>query len=200
MKFFLVLFMCTLCVTQISYAQCTKADIVILVDYSGSISGNESAVKKALVASAGIFDGASDMRVSIVTFSDNFEVVVPFTANLVLYSHQVNRLEVVSDNSTRMADAIDFAQLYFAQLSRPGTRKVVILVSDGKPNSPSLANTTVTNAKKDDILFFSIYISSDYGYSEAKRFMLSVASEAHYFFQSSYSDLGQLLQDLDPCM
>lgn len=194
------------CVAVIGFSfsgtsQCTKADVVVLVDVSGSISGNEYQVKEALLASVDILDGFSDnIRLSVITFSDNTEMVAPLTSDSDAYSLSAKKLEIVSQNGTDMTEAVIRATSYLMNVGRPGARKVIVLVSDGQPNSVDSAHQAIGDAKESGVIFFSIYISGDYEYTALKKFMLRVASDAGYFFQSSYGSLAKLLRELDPCM
>lgn len=137
------------------------ADIVIMLDRTGSVSASERAVEAAaantLINLLGTLNNGQ--RVGIGRFggasSSNAEIVQHLTtvtpANIATLQGVVNTALNSSSSGTNVASAVNVAQAELVANATTGN-PVIILISDGQANRPngtavSSAQTAATNAK-----------------------------------------------------
>ena len=133
-----------------------KLDIALLIDVSGSMDGRR--IQEANNACAKLINELLDFnshKLSITIFGDNTEVVTPL-------SNDKNHLLSVRSNidlksslgyGTNMSEGISVAT---NTLNGATNKKVLIMITDGCPNSNVAARDAANNAKNTGIDFYAI--------------------------------------------
>jgi Ca-activated chloride channel homolog len=109
--------------------EATPISLGIVIDTSGSMANKWQAVKTAV---ASLLDGIEDGdEMFLLTFADSPERQVEFTSDSGAVAAKLGQLTPVG--STALYDAVVNAVSHMRQ-ARPGSRKVLFLVSDGGDN------------------------------------------------------------------
>jgi Ca-activated chloride channel homolog len=109
------------------------ADIVLVIDVSGSMEGDKlSGVKGALFSFIDQIQGDRD-RVALVTFSDSSRLVQPLAPmDEAAFSSSVRQLE--AGGGTQLYDAVTFALDHLEQESDGERAQVIVAMTDGQSN------------------------------------------------------------------
>lgn len=131
-------------------------DLILALDSSGSMADNDP--KRIAISGAKVFvdelDSARD-RVGVVSWDDK----VDFTKALSSVFPQVKRdLEGVDQDGGTDFDVGLKAALDLLKAARPGSRKVVVFLTDGKGNYtlPGKAGSLVDRASADGVVIYAI--------------------------------------------
>ena len=152
-------------------------DVALLVDCSGSMSGGRiEEAKKAAVGFLNNFRVANG-SVGLITFPGG--IAHKLTQNFSSIKSKINGLS--ADNGTPMTEAIELAHL--SMLLTVDYEKIMVLLTDGAPASPSTAEASASIAKKKGIKIITVGVS---GADEA--FLKSIASSPldYYFCNESF--------------
>src|SRR6478609_1576193 len=85
LKIMLKLMFTILLTLNVEWNDCTKFDLIIVCDYSGSIKSHEREIAEAVnVFAKGLYIGENDTKLGIVVFSDYSEVFLPLTTDSVI--------------------------------------------------------------------------------------------------------------------
>ncbi len=121
-----------------------RADIVIVVDVSGSMDGEKLQMVKAGLESF-LMRILPEDRVGLVTFSNQSEMVVPLEPledNRIVLQEAIQAM--YADGGTAMNDALENAGIALKELEKPkdGEERIraIVLLSDGEDNA---SNTTL---------------------------------------------------------
>ncbi len=156
------------------------ADIVLLVDTSGSMSGTKmGAARTAVLEFVGQLDYGLH-QVGLISFSTDVELVQPLTANPRALIRAIP--ELGDDAGTNMAAAMALAadELDSAR-ARPGARQVVVLLSDGRPTDSAEGVLTVARALRAagrDVYTIGLGLDVD------GSFMRQVATAPNFYFEA----------------
>ena len=174
-------------------AEARTADIIMAIDQSRSMlsGGKLTAAKDA----ARRFVEATDLgqqRVGVVGFYGGADVRQPLTDDQDDLIDAINDIAIAS--GTNLSAAIDTAQAELVARGRDDALSVIILMTDGDPNSP-LSNPTTAAirsanaAKLAGTEIYSIGLGTDVSEDLLKQI---ASSEDHYFF----SPLSEELEDI----
>lgn len=157
-----------------------NADILLLVDTSGSMSGSKmGAARSAVMEFIGQLD-YSRHQVGLISFSSDVDLVQGLTANPRSLIRAVPNLG--DDSGTNMLGAVMLADAEFATArARPGARQAVIILSDGRPNDGvAEINAYATAFRRAGRELYTIGLGQDVD----RRFMRAIATEPGYYFEA----------------
>jgi Ca-activated chloride channel family protein len=168
-------------------------DLVIILDRSGSMSGDKiehaRAAVRELIAQLGVQD-----RFALVTYADDAVVTIPLTEvdprRNTAWMSAIS--EIQPDGSTNMAAGLDLA-LSLVDSSRSGDRVPhVILISDGLANvgdaSPAGLTRRAQCAARGEYMLSAIGVGADF--NEQLMSALADAGTGNYYYVQNTRDLG----------
>lgn len=170
--------------------QRTSADVVLVVDRSGSMEGQPIAdAKTAAKAFIDRMDLSAD-QVAVVSFADTAILNQPLTTSAGAARAAIDGL--TAGGLTNIADAINTAQ---AELSGPrrksGNQPVIILLSDGAPTAGSDPLPAASAAKAAGTRIFTVGLGNQI---DANLLRNIASSASDYFFAASSADLDAIYQ------
>lgn len=178
-------------------AEFRAADIVIAIDQSYSMVNNGKL--RAAQDAAKRFIEKTDLtlqRVSLVTFFERGEVAVGLTGDEQALFRAIDAISIKA--GTNVMDALDVAQQELQTNGRPGTRPVIVLITDGSPNQPSTnpqgsAIRSANAAKAAGTMIISIGLGSGADEDLLKR----IASDpSSYYYSPQGSDLDAIYDSI----
>lgn len=176
----------------------------LVLDHSGSMSGNDGSPIKLLQESAIEFinNKNSDDKVGVFKFDNRGEQEVEITSSLdKLNSEYKKDLLTRYGQGTAMITAADFGVKYLADYKN----KVLILFTDGQDNSSlwlSLINNSqyayntkdlIYNARANDIKIYTVGFA---GAEKEKLSKIAALTDGQYFFANSASDIKNIFSSL----
>lgn len=175
-------------------AQCSSLDIILLLDYSGSVHNNEDFV----ITAASAFVKQSDAKIGIISFNDDQKVVSELTTDKArLLLALTNMKQKNATGGTNIEGALQSAANELLKDERD-RKKIVILISDGEITSGGSETQTFFVAdqmRTIGITICSILIIS--GSSDAE--FMHILSNGCYV-ESNYENLIQELKNLNICL
>ncbi|HJM90200.1 MAG TPA: VWA domain-containing protein [Dehalococcoidia bacterium] len=170
-------------------------DIFILLDASGSVGSTNFALEKdsaeALVASlgdAGLF--ANGGRVGIIRFASSSTVMLSLNSDEITV-----RTAILGTPYTRGGTcatcAITQATAEFNSDSPPGSHRIMILITDGRPNSLQSAAAAAATAEFAGIERFAVAIGQGIRLDDFDA-LVSDPVEEHLVFAEDFGTLGDL--------
>jgi Mg-chelatase subunit ChlD len=174
---------------------CLKADVIVLVDVSGSIDGYEDQIHLALV---GFVDGLDiseeGIRAGIIAFADNATTLCPLTGDHDTFDDTFKRVR--SDNgSTNMKEGVIAVLDEYSQRGRPDAVKVVIVISDGATQFQAETLRLLESLSLIQALVCSVLIKNTVSDVE---FMKQVGGNC--YLETDYGQLYKELERLDFCL
>jgi len=157
-----------------------NADILLLVDTSGSMSGTKmGAARSAVMEFIGQLD-YSHHQVGLITFSSDVDLVQALTNNPRSLIRAVPNLG--DDSGTNMLGAVMLADEEFASArARPDARQAIIILSDGRPNNGVAELGGYAAAfRRAGREVYTIGLGQDVD----RRFMQSIATQPGYYFEA----------------
>ncbi len=157
-----------------------RADILLLVDTSGSMGGSKmTAARSAVLEFIGHLD-YSLHQVGLITFSTEVDLVQPLTNNPRELIRAVPTLG--DDAGTNMSGAMGLAQGEFAsERDRPDAKNVIVMLSDGRPNDDLgglYSMSAAFSAAGGEIYTIGL------GLDVASEFMRRFATTPDFYFES----------------
>jgi uncharacterized protein YegL len=136
-----------------------------LLDESGSIASDDFIKGKQFIKNFLNKTDFKDNNVSILTFDSSVKILSDFTNNAEIL---VNALDshAQTQGSTATDQGIRTANLLFNHLENNGTLKVLIVITDGGSDSPSLTLERADLARKSGINILSMGIGSNINQNE----------------------------------
>ncbi len=168
------------------------ADVMLVIDRSGSMSGQKIADAKA--AAKAFIDrmDLSTSQVGLVSFSDTASLDQQLTQSAGPVRTAIDAL--VADGSTNIADALSLAQ---GELTggrhRPGNGRVLILMSDGQPTAGGDPRAVAAAARAAGTRIFTIGLGADVD----PNLMRDLASSpSDYFYAPDSGQLDAIYQQI----
>ena len=181
-------------------------DVVLVFDRSASMAYDDpfpdpqplGEAQDATVAFIDMFDG--DDAVGLVDFADGAT-----TTNHLTFTHSDVRANVELDwldTYTNTGAGIDAGHAELTVNGRDGVKKVIVLLSDGKPTRPIDPTNAATyaldqagEAKADDIVIYAIGFGSST--SATSTFMQGVASDpSNYYYAPTSAGLEDIYEEI----
>ena len=176
---------------------CLELDIILVADLSGSVYRNEYFVADAFDAFVDRFKlSETTIKVGVVVFNDHPMMLTGLTADKDKVRLAIDIIRRSSGNgTTNMVDAFYIAANELINGGRYGVKKVLIIVSDGKPNRRTAALETILQLRTIyDLSVCGVWIGGDFG----EVFMQNISSDYCYVV-SDYRTLVKRLKRLDVC-
>lgn len=190
--------------------ECSQADVMLVLDRSGSISSTELSELKT--AAKVFVDSMVLTLAGIHAGESSFATTGTLDEHLTHIGQDVKDAidALVSGGFTNLAQGIDLAK---TELDNPGdghdraditSPDFMVIITDGHPNRPlpsgtadDVAATSADNARASDIEIFVVGVGSDVNQTYLETEIADDA--AHYFSVSDYSELQDTLEALDLC-
>jgi Mg-chelatase subunit ChlD len=166
-------------------AQCLQLDLVILADISGSVSGKEHFIVGAVYNFTNKFKG-TDVHVSLVTFAES--------SNVQFHLGDSVAFIIMAGGNTDLTGGIHASIEELYGYGRAGYRKMIVLISDGAPDSAISAKRAVSEAKRMGIGVCGVLINSS---SAIPSFMKEIAD---VYVETDYENLSEELLKLSMCI
>jgi Mg-chelatase subunit ChlD/ribosomal protein L7/L12 len=173
----------------------TTASICLVFDCSGSMIGKK--FKAAVETAKMIVDILHERHlISLVAFQTDshilFENAVPTEANKDSIKQQIDNLDLYLGGSTNMAAGVKSAQGVLADGNADAD--IVVLLSDGAPNSARKAQMAAEEASHKGIQFFAVGIGGSYNADQLLR--LVTPSNGAVFGASEADKINDIFYDL----
>lgn len=168
---------------------CQPLDIIVIGDMSGSVQGHEGFVRDAFHQF--IYQPVGN-KVGFIRFGNSAELVHHLSddGNSLLQSLL---LIDKADGTTNLSDALYMAIDEFTANGRRSARKMVIIISDGRPDNPIEPPVLTDMMKLDEIDVFCVVINSD---NANFQYMETLGIS----FQTDYHTLIQTLKEINFCL
>ncbi|MBU6422538.1 MAG: VWA domain-containing protein, partial [Chloroflexi bacterium] len=130
-----------------SAVEVRPVDVVLLLDRSGSMSGQPMA--DAIAATATFLDllGPRD-RSALIGFSTRAELLQPLTADRA--AARATASSITADGNTALYDAVALAARHLAEAGRPDARHAVVVLTDGNDTASSVRREDVLSSLRED--------------------------------------------------
>lgn len=188
---------------------CLEADIILAVDWSGSVSAKREYMLQAIYAYSRSFLLSEDgIKLGVLSFGDETSSPALLTADTTVIDHGILQLMDDSLNhATRCDDVPTYASVLFAQSKqergKSPQRKFLIVISDGDVRGKDVVSQEFRAfAEREGVLICTIRLEGkvdDIDIEAAESFMSQIAYP-NYAFRSSYYELRQFLVTLNLCM
>lgn len=181
-------------------ASCLQMDIMLLGDFSASVDGHEKFVTDAFSAFVNKFDlDENGLKIGVIGFSNDATLISPLTSDKEKISTGIDKW-VESDygtgGTTNMKDAMFLAMNEFTVNGRTLYRKLLIVVSDGKPDSPDQVLAISEQFKSMNIGVCGVLIVAE-NYDD--KYMKNLSSNFCYV-ETDYNNLIEELKKMDICL
>jgi Mg-chelatase subunit ChlD len=167
------------------------ADIVLAIDTSSSMAGEKlSEAKLAAQLFLTDVDERRD-RVALVSFAAVARRDQPLTADLPGVARKIAAL--ASAEGTNLEAGLSEARAELLARARPGSQRVVVLLSDGQPTVGTPAGVVAQAAalKQAGTTVFAIGLGAD---ADAAMLRAVASSSAHYYFAPTAGDLTNIYE------
>ncbi|MCH7604786.1 VWA domain-containing protein [Patescibacteria group bacterium] len=186
---------------------CTeKADVMLVLDRSGSISPGELATMKTAAKAFvdALAPSTAGIHVGLVSFSSSATLNHHLSDDGTSVKTAIDALSV--GGTTNLADGISTADLELDDAGdghdRPDgdSPDIIVIITDGAPNTGGDGSAEATAAKNDGIEIFAVGIGiSQVGEDLLKNSIVSSPSSTHYFPAGNFSDLSLILAGIAAC-
>ncbi len=174
-----------------------ERDIVLVLDVSGSMSGNP--IKETRKAAENFITTIlkEDASIGIVTYDDAAEMVSDFSMNESKLVTMAN--DISSGGSTNIEGGLLLAEEMLE--NSKAKKKIIVLMSDGEPNVGKEGQDLIDYAdtiKNKGISIYTLGFFSDmsYGKSAAQKLMEDIASEGYHYEVDNADDLVFFFGDI----
>ena len=171
-------------------------DIFLVIDVSGSMQSEQKMVfaKQAALEFADEFllKQSAEHQIGLVSFSDTGRMLVALETNSRNLKEGINQL--YPDGETAMGDGISIAAELLSQETRPDTRKVIILLSDGMSNTGTNPLIAAGIANDNNVSIFSVA----YGSFADTQTLKAIASltDGKYYNALTGQDLAKTFNEI----
>lgn len=201
-KIFLI--MLIFCCSLSSYSQCLKADIIFLLDWSGSENGNGVYISESTKDFIHSLDmGPSSVKVGIIPFDDDPKTswCVPLTYDVDVLSNVVSNLGTTfPSGSTSYYGAFFLASSFFKESQEKRGESVIniiILISDGIETD--FNSDEIIDNIKSYCLIWSLGTTSSGMTSFGRKRLNDICTSPEFYSEQTYSDLKEELLRLNIC-
>ncbi|XP_062416161.1 integrin alpha-X-like isoform X2 [Pungitius pungitius] len=186
-----------------SNGECGSADIVFLLDGSGSVNNQDFETMKTFVKNLVRSLLQADIKFAIVQFSSSPKIHFFFSDNLISgtasWERKVGEIRQLW-GFTHTAKAIkSVVNDVFTPTkgSRPNVNKVLIVITDGESNDRIILPSATSLADNKKIVRFAIGVGGAFSSDQAKKELETIASTKENVFQvESFDALEQIRQTL----
>jgi uncharacterized protein YegL len=178
-----------------------KVDVVLVMDNSGSIDSTEYATMKT--AAKAFVDALSlapaGPHAAKVSFASGATLDQQLTDDAVLLKSKIDLAQ--TGGSTNLSAGIDVAQTELVSTrDRADAPNIIIILTDGAPNSQADAITSANASKGAGTEIFAVGIGTDTSTSAFLHDQIvSDVENDHYFDAANFDDLQTVLTGLTQC-
>ncbi|WAR00541.1 CO6A4-like protein [Mya arenaria] len=171
----------------------TKADIVFVVDSSGSIgSANFDKLRFFLQGMVNSLDIDPDLtRVGLMLFNDKpqwqFKLGDPLVNNKAAMLKKIQRMQYIV-GGTMTADALEKVRLEGFTSNRTGVPMIVVVVTDGLSRYPSLTRFQASLLRREGVDVYAVGVGNYANHEEIYN-IASAPEESHMFEFETFDDL-----------
>ncbi|MFQ5416520.1 MAG: VWA domain-containing protein, partial [Myxococcota bacterium] len=135
-------------------------DLFLVLDTSKSLQRTDSKDHRATGAIGLVksLPARSDIRIGVVDFDRNAELIAPLTADRAAIVRALRELD--QSGATDLADGIEMGLEGFAQSARPDASRVMLLFTDGKSNEKR-ARRAMEKARAQGVAIHTLLLGSD---------------------------------------
>lgn len=159
----------------------TKADIVFILDSSGSVGrGNFEKTKEFFKTMVGGFQiGPNNVRMASVTFSSEVHDTFQFSEYNSVESLRNRVLNIPYDSGgTNTQRALQYARETSFSYARSGVSKIAVVITDGKSNNGPKTLDEAEKLRNSGVIIFSVGVGSGVDRTELE----GMASKSTYVF------------------
>lgn len=199
MKIFLkILFLLLLWVSSCSVkAQCLTLDLVLLVDGSGSVSDHVLTTGEAISRFADRFDYSyGGLQMGVVTFASGVSILSDLTYDKEkLIGTGIQYIENYGEDglSTNLSSGFQVATKMLLESERD-VNKMIIVVTDGVPDSETLTSNKANIAKDLGFKVCGVFIDAENG---QESYLITLTSDC--YVSTVWELLVNALEELDIC-
>jgi len=183
---------------NVEWNDCTKFDLIIVCDYSGSVKGYEEEIANSVnIFAKGLYIGENDTKLGIVVFSDYSEVFLPLTVDSIKIKGRLKDLYMVgSMTTTNLSSALLSSYEEFKLRGREDVKKIMLIISDGQPDQKIQTLEVANTLKLLNIEICTLLISSQ----TVDEGLMKQLSSPNLYFHTNYQDLLKTLQNINFCL
>ncbi len=174
-----------------SYRQILPVDLFFVIDVSGSMAGERIASFRQAVLDFSIWLNWTHSRVGLVSFNQTANVLVPLTIEEAGLRQALGDLRPFG--SSRIDRGLTEVGAALASQARPGTRGVVVLVSDGRSGRPESV-AAADRLKAQGITVFTV--TTDKSPQELQLMQDLASSPSHALVADDPQHLAKLLAQI----
>jgi len=191
----LLLILLSLSPSSFSHRGCLKADVVVLIDISGSVKGHEDQINAALVDFVDGLDISDEgIHAGIIAFSDKAVTLCELTGDHDKFDDTFKRVN--SDNgNTNMKIGVIAVLEEIEKRGRPDAVKVVIVISDGATEQQQDTALMLESLQLINTLVCSVLIQNTVSDAD---FMKKIGGNC--YLETNYGQLYKELERLDFCL
>lgn len=182
--------------------RCTKIDIVLLLDISGSVEGREQFIVDATRSFVDNLNvGESEVRISIITFNSYITTICPLTADRTVLHQAIDRMAYIQAHGmTNMPLGLRQASWELTNNSRIGARRMVVIITDGMPDSRQDTIVAVDELSIYSIGLCGVFVYDHYDDTIAHglEFLRNITGSC--FTHGNYVILSEQIKRLSICL
>ncbi|XP_052715476.1 A disintegrin and metalloproteinase with thrombospondin motifs adt-1-like isoform X1 [Crassostrea angulata] len=175
------------------FADCGNADILIIMDESGSVGSNHFNTMKTFVRD--VIRGLNSVffRFSVITYNSSPRKIFGFRDfdNLNAIMTSIEHIQYLS-GGTRTDRALEYARVSIFNTKRADSAGIVILFTDGMSGNSQNTKDEAALLRNEGVRIFSIGVGSGPNIEELQS-IASSPSDEHVFQVSSFSALSHIL-------
>lgn len=179
---------------------CLQMDLILLADFSKSIRGQEQFIVDAMSAFVNKFDlSENGLKIGIVVFNTYTYTISRLTTDK---KDLLEKLKALSKNQgnygTEMSKGFEACNLeLFSETARPTYRKLIIIITDGDPDSEDVKDAyhVATKIKNMGVGICGVMVQDS---SSRPTFLDSICLKNCYV-EADYNSLVDELRKFDVC-
>lgn len=182
---------------EIFWERKTNKEVVLVLDASGSMSGDPiNQTKFAAISFAGSMF-KEDARVSVVTYSGSAGVSVALTQNATKVNNAINAIGIGGGTNIESGLSVGYSQLE----NSTAKNRIIVLMSDGMPNAGKTGDSLIAYAdeiKNNGITIYTMGFFSQTGNdrASAQALMEKIGSSGNHYEASDTLDLEYFFSDV----
>lgn len=192
------------------FSQCLKADVIFMLDWSGSEDSNRVYIPIAAYDFVNTLQlGPSSVKIGIIPFNESpmcGYCLPPSTSKDTITSLLFSLMSTEPDGGTSFPSSFELADFYFDRseaLRGEPVMRILIFISDGDEDflsrSSTLIMTSIMRAKKTHIWCISTPNAFGSEDDRERRHLQMISSGPGYFLEEYYMDLREELLRLNLC-
>ena len=175
---------------------CKDVDIMLLADYSQSISGHEKWITNAMFSFVDHVDmNNGDVQIGSIAFNNDAEITGELTAQKKKALQGIEYMgNKVGMGVTNLSDALYKAVNEFSERGKEGRRKIVILISDGRPDNEQNVLVIAEQMRLMNVEIYTILVEAN---GSSPQFMQDISTK---YYQSDYEGLAAAINNINLCL